>query len=852
MARQKVKAAADPMEGLSSRTRHILALSILFILPVLLFSSTVIGDQQFMGHDTIQWRAGAESIYDYRAEHDGEEPLWAENMFGGMPAYTIAVSKTVPHLDTLFDQFRVIWPAIPYWVLLGGLYLLFLLMRFRPLPAALGAILFSFTTYIPIIIGAGHNIKFIAYSWIPWMLSGYWLMSRSDKRGWGFFLFAVATTLHFRASHPQVTYYFVYLFVGLYLYDSWWHYKTDELKRWGVTTALITGALVLALLGVAEQYLRLLEYSPHSIRGGSAIADIAQQGGLSIDYAFAWSQGILETLTLIVPDLFGGSSSMSYWGEKSGTSGPHYLGAVTFLLLLFGIFRSHRRVTYLFLGVGLLTITFAWGYHFPLNTLWFNLLPGFDKFRTPEMWLTVTTFTFTVVALFGLEAILRSAGEGRKVRNIEKRDRSKGKGERGTGREGRNILGSLYLPAGVAIGTGVILLVGSSLFLPFENDRERGVIAQQLATQSGVAPDHPQVTQRVNQILETQVKPERRELARNDTLRYLLITGVTVGLIVWFIQGKLAGSYLVLSLIVLASMDMLTVSSRYISDSSLVSDELELTEVIESMGSPADYYLRERMEEEPYPWRVLPLDDNPFNNAIPSYFYPSIGGYSGAKLSIIQDVIDEGLFTGPEGVNRPLLDMLNVRYVTSRRPLPLRDFSEIHDLDTYNIYENETVLPKAWFVEEVVTASTPLEAFQLILPQQEFDPVRTAVVEGTARGDVRPDAESSVEVTRYTSRRINMEITRSEPGFLVLSEIWYPDGWVALLNGEEIPIHKTNYLLRGFEIPAGIHQLELEFDPASQRVGAGLSQAATALQLLIGIGLLVTTWRRRPDEDPDA
>lgn len=831
MARQKVKESApgaaipDTLGSMPSRTRHILALAILFILPVLLFSSTIVGGSQFMGHDTIQWRAGAESIFDYRADHDGEEPLWAENMFGGMPAYTIHVYKTVPHLDTLFDQFRVIWPAIPYWVLLGGLHLLFLLMGFRPLQAALGAILFSFTTYLPIIIGAGHNIKFIAYSWIPWMVSGYWLMTRSDRRGWGFFLFAVASTLHFRAGHPQVTYYFVFLFAGLYLYDSWRHYQKGDLRTWGGVTALIAGSLILALLGVSEQYLRLMEYSPHSIRGGSEIAEVARQGGLTIDYAFTWSQGILETFTLIIPDLYGGSSGMSYWGEKPGTSGPHYLGAVTFLLLLIGALRSHRKVTYLFLGVGLLTLTFAWGYHFPLNNLWFQLLPGFDKFRTPEMWLTVTAFCFTVVALFGLEYTLQRAAAG-----------------------GREAIRQLYLPAGLALGIGVLFLIGSSLILSFENDREKQMIAQQLATQNDIAPDHPQVRQRVNQILETQFKPERRELARNDTLRYLFITGVTLGLILWFLQGKLVGSYLVLSLILIAAFDMLSVSNRYISDSSLVSQELELTEVIESMGSPADHYLRDRISDGvPYPWRVLPLDDNPFNNAIPSYFYPSVGGYSGAKLSVIQDVIDEGLFTGPEGINRPLLDMLNVRYVTSRRPLPLRDFTEIYQEESHHIYENETVRPKAWFVDEVITATSPREAFQLILPQQEFDPVQTAIVESTTQFDIQPDAESDVAVTSYTSRRIDLEITRSEPGFLVLSEIWYPHGWQATLNGEEIPIHKTNYLLRGFEIPPGIHQLELVFDPASHRIGSGLSLAANGLQWLIGLGLLFNSWRRRSD-----
>ncbi|MEX0995314.1 MAG: hypothetical protein WD599_07260, partial [Balneolaceae bacterium] len=168
----------DILSRLSKKQQHGFSLALLFILPVILFHSTIIGGEQFMGHDTIQWRASAESLFEHRAEHDGEEPLWSINMFGGMPAYVIHVSKSVPHLDNMiFDRLRSIWPAVPYWVLLGGAYFFFILQGFRPVISALGAIFIGFTTYLPIIIGAGHNAKFIAFSYIPWMLAGYWLVT---------------------------------------------------------------------------------------------------------------------------------------------------------------------------------------------------------------------------------------------------------------------------------------------------------------------------------------------------------------------------------------------------------------------------------------------------------------------------------------------------------------------------------------------------------------------------------------------------------------------------------------------------------------------------------------------------
>lgn len=824
MERNKTSHKTDNSTGLMSVDKqHIIALSILFALPVILFHSTILGGKQFMAHDTIQWRAGAESTFEYRAEHDGEEPLWATNMFGGMPSYTVYVFKAVPHLDNkVFDQLRMIWPAIPYWVLLGGAYFLFILMGFRPFTSVLGAIFIGFSAYIPIIIGAGHNIKFIAYSYIPWMFSGYWLITRTDKHWWGFFLFAVACTLHFRAGHPQVTYYFLYVFAALFLYDAWKYYKEKNTATLGKITALLAIAAGLGFLGTTDQYLRLLEYYPHSIRGGSAIAETSATGGLTIQYAFTWSQGLLETFTLIIPNLFGGDSSLAYWGEKPGTSGPHYFGAIAFLLFLIGIFRSPRKLKYLFLGAGILTLTFSWGHHFASNLLWFQILPGFDKFRTPEMWLIATVFCFSVIAVFGMETILNRANEG------------------------KDGLKKLYKPMAIAAGLGLIFLVAGNFIFPFESERERQQMALQLSRQHDLTPDNPRIHQHINQVFANQYKPERRELARKDIIRYLLLISVGCLMITLYYRSKISGDHLVLSLILFASVDMLTVGSRYINDDALVDRNLELTGVIESLGTPADTFIRQNKKSpDSYSYRALPLSDHPFENAIPSYFYPSLGGYSGAKLSLIQDVIDEGLFTGREGINKAVLDMLNVKYISAQRQLPLENFREVYNNNGYFVHENENVLPKAWFVDEIIQVSNPLEAFDMILPGQGFDPRGTAVTESMNVIEIQEDPDAEIEIVSYSGEKIVINTRRSQPGFLVLSEIYYPPGWTATLDGEVIPIHKTNYLLRGFEIPAGESTLELSFKPASHIWGSRISWASNVTQWLIGIGLIIGWWKRK-------
>src|SRR5699024_606625 len=230
-----------------------------------------------------------------------------------------------------------------------------------------------------------------------------------SKRKWlGLFAFALATALQLRGGHPQVTYYFLYLLLFWWLFDTWNRYKKDELKEWAQRTGLMIAGGLLAILSALEGYLALYQYSHYSTRAGSALA--ASGGGLSMEYAFKWSQGFSELLTLIIPKLFGGASGMAYWGPKPFTSGPHYLGAITFVLALIGIIRYKKKIKWLFLGAGVLTMLFSLGFHFKLlNAVMFHYVPYFAKFRTPEMWLMVSVFCFSVLAVFGIRALLTLA-----------------------------------------------------------------------------------------------------------------------------------------------------------------------------------------------------------------------------------------------------------------------------------------------------------------------------------------------------------------------------------------------------------------------------------------------------------
>lgn len=821
MAQPTTSLKQDFLSRLSRNKQHIVALGILFILPVILYSAIFLGGQKFFGNDVMQWRAAAESIIQYQETHDGENPLWATNMFSGMPGYTISQPAPVPNIDTLVKAISGDTYPLPfYWILLGGAYFFFVIQGFRPFTSAIGSVFISFTTYLPIIIEAGHYNKFVAFAFIPWMLAGYWLLSRSDKKWLGCFIFALSVTLELRANHPQVTYYFLYLLGFWWLFDAIIWYRRNQLKNWVVRTGLMIGAGLLGILCSLEGYLTLYEYAQYSTRGGSTLAG-SSGGGLDLTYAFRWSQGFGELLTLIIPGLFGGSSGEAYWGPKPGTSGPHYLGAITFVLSLIGIIRYRKNIKYLFLGVGVLTMLFSLGHHFKLfNRLMFDLVPYFDKFRTPEMWLIVSVFCFSVLAVFGIHQLIEFAGSKKQS------------------------LPHLYVPLGIALVLGLILVVANDSLLSYEKPGERQQLAQQVARQNNVSPQNPQVQQRVSQFVNTRLKPERKEMAQSDSMRYLILIILSGGLIIAFVQRKLSVGFFLAGLILIAAYDMLSVGKRYITEQNLVSDNYDTEQIIAQQKRPIDTFLQEHVQgDEPYPYRVFPLLDNPFNNAVPAAFYPTIGGYSGAKLAYYQDLIDAVLMTGGS-VNMAVLDMLNVKYITFSRPLPFPNMEVVYNQNNRVVMENTDVLPKAFFVDSVQTVSSPQQAANR-LNASSFDPAREAVVESSKSFAVQADSNATVEVTGYQANKITIRTNRSTPGFMVLSEIWYPVGWEASIDSKPIDIYKTNFVLRGMAIPAGKHEVTLTFEPASVYWGNLFSWIGHLLLLGLGIGAVFFTYRKR-------
>ena len=808
----------DFISRLSDNKRHGIALIILFILPLILYSAIFFGGKQFVGNDILQWRAGSQSVTEYVQSHDGEHPNWATNMFSGMPSYVLHNPASPPNVDTLV---RSLGGALSFfWILLSGAYFFFVIQGVRPFSAALGSILIGFTTYLPIIIEAGHISKFLAFSFIPWMFVGYYMVSRWQKKLLAFFVFALAMTLQLRSNHPQVTYYFLYLLGFWWIYDTYWAYQKDNIRDWLQRTGISFAAGVLAILASIDLYWRLYEYTQYSIRGGSSL-DAAQGSGLSLEYAFSWSQGIGELLTLVIPGLYGGASGEAYWGPKSFTSGPHYFGAIAFILALIGLFRYRKKIKYLFFGVGSLAMLFSLGYHLPaLNEFMFNYMPYFNKFRTPEMWLIVTIFCYSTLAVYGVEALFTIARAKQKT------------------------IKDLALPLGAAVGLGLLFAFGSNALLSFEKPNERQQYAQRLAQQNNVQPDDPRVQQRVQQFINTRLKPQRKEMASSDSMRYLILTLIAGGLIVGFLKRKVSKGYLLVGLLALTAYDMLSVGNRYVKTDRMVSDNLDAEKMIQQRQTPADKFIMQNDDtDEGWPYRTYPLINNPFNNAIPSYFYPTIGGYTGVKLGYYQELIDNFLTTsnGSPTINansHAVLDMLNVKFISLSQQMPYSGYSQVFSEDNQLVFRNDDVLPKAFFVDTVATVSSAQEAIGQMKASANFDPATTAIVETDEPLSASTDS-ASVSVTSYDAKTIELTTSAGSDQFLVLSEVYYPAGWEATIDGEPTKIYKTNYVLRGLQVPAGNHNITLTFEPAANIWGGRLAWLGHIILWISGLAALV-------------
>ncbi|UOQ54512.1 YfhO family protein [Hymenobacter cellulosivorans] len=827
---------------------HLLAVVFFLVLAAVYFSPILFDGKTLAQHDVVQFNGGAHEAQLYR-EATGKEALWTNSMFSGMPTYLISTRFPGDLSIYLHNIFTLHLPAVVanlFLALVCG-YVLFVALGVRPLLAAVGAIALGFTSYNLIILAAGHNTKSLALAYAPLVLGGL-LVTFRRNRWLGAALFALGLTMNVRSNHLQITYYLLLLVLVFGIVELVAALREKRLSDFLGRTALLAAAAVLAV-GVSFGRLYVTaEYGKYSIRGKSelttpaptapgapaAAEDGAAGNGLDRDYAFGWSYGVGETITLLIPNYYGGASGGSlsensatgkalaglgvpplqlrdylqqlplYWGDQPITSGPVYIGAVVCFLFVLGLFVADRRTrTWLLVGT-ILSIVLAWGKNFEtFNYLMFDYFPGYNKFRSVSMALVIAQLAMPLLAILALARVLRAQP-------------------------------ALAPLAGGSTHPSLAALSGQPLDSPESADLKRkllyavGITAGicVLAFLAGLgadfaAPIDAQLQQQ--QFPLDALREDRASLMRTDVFRSIIFIVLTGGVLYFYLQRKLSVTTAGLLVGALTLVDLWGVDKRYLNDSNFQRETIAQ----QFVPTPADEMI---LQDKDLSYRVLNMQ-NPFNEANTSYFHKSVGGYHGAKLRRYQDLIERQISAN----NLQVLAMLNTRYIITGDPKqPVR--------------RNPGALGNAWFVSELQKVQNP---DQEIAALTNLNVATTAVIDASKFPLTKTSynaAGSTIALTNYSPDELKYRATAVQDGFVVFSEIYYQDGWNAYLDGKLVPHQRVNYVLRALPVPAGTHTIEFKFEPKEYAVGNTISMVSSVLLILALLGTIFYAFKRKPTE----
>lgn len=814
---------------LSPLAQHGICLGVLLIVALGFFAAVTFGGKSLVGGDTVQWRGMAQAMLDYE-EESGRDALWAPNAFGGMPGYMIHYPTAAPQLDTILSWLRKLglWPVAHFVALLLGVYCLVYYLARDALASTLAAVAFGLTTYIPLILLAGHNSKFIALSFAPWLLLAFvYAMRRPPDATWartvlGGLLFAIALAVNLRAGHVQITYYVAFAIGVTWIVEGVAAVREGNARAFATSTGALALGSVLALVMVAHPYLIQAEYKAFTIRAAG------ESGGLGWEYAMRWSQGWGELITLLIPGAYGGGGQ-TYWGAKPFTAGPHYVGVTVFVLAGLALYGVRRRLVWgLGVAAGLMTLFSLGEYLALLNRPMFAYFPLFNAFRVPETWLIAVALVLAVLAGFGCYYVARREVTPERV---EAKTRA------------------VYIALGATGVLLIILLIGHGALFSFEKPNELAQIRQAVAQQAGVAASDPRVGQFASQAL-AEVKAERMDLFSGDAMRALMILLVAGVLLVLQRRRTIPSWALQVGLLLIVTFDLWQVGRRYFNpDDPALRDRSTVAAQIPEYGF--DRFIQARVEVAGGPghFRTLPLALNAFNDGRTPYYYESVGGYHGAKLALFQDYIDH-ILTNPDGsINENGLDLLSARYVVARQPMPGLEPVFQDEQTGLVVLENRDALPRAFFVGQTEVIEEREAVFER-LRDPSFDPRETAILpeplpDGFETAPIDSTSTVEVELARYNPREIVWQVETDQPLLLVASEVFYPAGWHATIGETPAPILRADHLLRAIPVPEGRHIITMRFDPPRHELGVLLSRLSTALVYFGALLVAGLLWYRR-------
>lgn len=796
-----------------------IAILALYLLTLVLFRAIVFDKAAFAeAGDTAAAVAYGQVANRIQADDGITDVLWAPYFFSGMPTFgnfaivpravSYAQRAIVWFLDFFYLKGPWTWLVVFYFLSGVFMYAAARELGFRRPVAFLAAIVYMLGPYSVGLAGEGHGSKLMALTYLPLcFLFTHRLFERRDLLSLGLLAASVGTLM--LANHVQIAYY-VFMIIGLFIVYRIVVDARAHTREVLTATGMVAAALAIGFAISAYNYLAAYEYAQYSIRGGGTAG---AAGGLAYDYATNWSWHPAELLTLFVPGIFGFRLPY-YWGMmEPWTDSTVYVGLIPVLLAAVAVGIRRTAMTWFFLIATVLVILLAFGRNFPLvYETAFSVLPFFDKFRAPAMILQLLRFTVAILAAYGLQALLD-------LRNADQAESR----------------------ARMLRTARTVLIAGAALFavlLLFKATLAETLSGAWFVKAGEMEQYRQQYGQQAGQVI-AQLKQVRFTTFWNDAVTFALLLACAAGVAWLYLKETIRPALTLALLIGMTMVDLYIVDNKLIQPKPAASIE---------QGFPLDEtiaFLQEQNRNSTEPFRVFPLG-NLFSEKTYAYHgLQSIGGYSPAKLKIYQTLLDSCLYRSLNPafpLNMNVVNMLNVRYlvVPGRLPEGMFPVAHVNSGQRSVTYENPSALPRATLVGDVITATTDREVFSL-LNSQAFDPRRTAVIQGAVPADLAPpEPGDGVQVKKYAAHQIVLESRAHAPALLVLSEMYYPAGWKATVDGAETEILRANSVLRAVRVPAGTHTVEFSFAPPMYWAGLTITNVAWLTALVL---VLVGLWR---------
>ena len=794
---------------------------VIFLVISLAYFSPLLEGKKLKQSDITQWKGMSKEISDFR-ESSGEEALWTNSMFGGMPAYQISVrykGNVLRYLDQLM-QLYLPQPAGMLFLYMIGFFILLLVLKVDKWLAIAGAVAFAFSSYLFIIFEAGHNSKAHAIGYMAPVLAGIILTYRGRYIAGGI-MAAIFLSLELLTNHLQITYYLMIIagiFVVTELIGS---IREKKLPGFAKATGVLLIASILALATNITSIWATYEYGKETIRGKTELTTekTNRTSGLDKDYATGWSYGKMETFTMLIPNFNGGSSQGAlsensnvyktlkennidsnqakniikalplYWGTQPGVAGPVYIGAIIMFLFVLALFVVDNRFKWWLLAATVLSILLSWGKNFmPLTDFFLHYVPGYNKFRAVSMTLVIAELCIPLLAILGLQKVISGDIERKKLTKY------------------------LYYSIGITGGISLFFaLAGSSIF----------------SFAASVDANLPEW-------LIEPLRQDRAAILSADAFRSLLFI-LLAGAAIWAMVNKVViKTPLVLFsvLIMLFLIDMWTVNRRYLNNDSFVRKSVD---AVPFQPSVADEII---MKDKDPNFRVFNQTvGNPFADASTSYFHKSLGGYHGAKLRRYQELIDFHLAKG----NMNVYNMLNTKYFIVPDPQGGQPQMQI----------NMEALGNVWFVNNARMVNNADEEINALT---DFVPTETAVYDKRFASQlegriISKDSTATISLTDYKPNHLTYKSQTGSDQLAVFSEIYYDKGWNAYIDGKSAPYFRANYVLRAMIVPAGSHTIEFKFEPKVYATGEKIAYASSILLVLLALGTLGLMAKRSMETD---